>query len=117
MSIRWSLRRPTPGSFTLTIENWTGAVNTAGSPSTDRLIFASDQSANLSSFYFTGYLQGASEFALPGGYWEVTPTAIPETSTWLAAMLGLGIVGFHLIRRRRAPVAIRSRKFPGNFPK
>ena len=107
----------TPGSFTLTIDNWTGTVNTAGSPSTDRLIFTSDQSTNLSSFFFTGYAPGASEFNLGGGYWEVTPAAVPETSTWFAALLGLGVAAFHLIRRQRALVAVRSPKSPGNFPK
>ncbi|HZE57634.1 MAG TPA: autotransporter-associated beta strand repeat-containing protein [Chthoniobacterales bacterium] len=107
----------TPGSFTLTIDNWTGTANTAGSPSTDRLIFTSDQSTNLSSFFFSGYAPGASEFNLGGGYWEVTPTAVPETSTWVAALLGLGVAAFHLIRRQRALVAVRLPKSPGNFPK
>jgi autotransporter-associated beta strand protein len=93
-----------PGSFTLTVDNWTGTANTVGSGATDRLIFASDQNANLSNFYFTGYAPGAVEFLLPGGggYYEVTPAAIPETSTWITAALGFGAAGFHFIRRRRA---------------
>jgi fibronectin-binding autotransporter adhesin len=107
----------TPGAFTLTIDNWTGTVNTAGSPSTDRLVFTSDQSGNLNSFYFTGYAPGASEFDLGGGYWEVTPTAVPETSTWVAAALALGVAVLHFTRRRRALVTVRSPKSPGNFPK
>jgi len=108
----------TPGAFTLTIDNWTGTMNTVGNGSTDRLIFASDQSANLSSFSFTGYYPGAVEFSLPGGYWEVTPlSTVPETSTWVAAALTLGVVAFHFIRRRRALVAVRAPKSRGNFPK
>ncbi|MFN2623421.1 MAG: beta strand repeat-containing protein [Chthoniobacterales bacterium] len=100
----------TPSSFTLTIDNWTGTPNTVGSPSTDRLVFASDQNGNLSSFLFTGY-SGAAEFNLGGGYWEVTPvSAVPETSTWVAAALALGVVTFHLVRRRRTLVAVRSSK-------
>ncbi|HEX8897404.1 MAG TPA: autotransporter-associated beta strand repeat-containing protein, partial [Chthoniobacterales bacterium] len=102
----------TPGSFTLTIDNWSGTATTAGSPSTDRLIFASDQSANLSSFSFTGFAPGGSEFDLGGGYWEVTPiSAVPETSTWVAGALALGVAGLHLLRRRRARVA----NHPGTF--
>ncbi len=93
----------TPGAFTLTIDNWTGTANMAGSGSTDRLIFASDQSANLSSFAFNGYAPGAVEFNLSNGYYEITPvTAVPETSTWVAAALGLGVAGLHIFRRRRA---------------
>ncbi|HSV63498.1 MAG TPA: autotransporter-associated beta strand repeat-containing protein, partial [Chthoniobacterales bacterium] len=108
----------TPGSFTLTIDNWTGNLNTVGSGSTDRLIFAADQSGNLNSFSFTGYAPGATEFDLHNGYWEVTPlAAVPETSTWVAAALALGAVTFHFVRRRRALVTVRSPKSPGNFPK
>jgi fibronectin-binding autotransporter adhesin len=95
----------TPGGFTLTIDNWTGNGNTVGSPSTDRLIFASDQSANLSSFVFNGFA-GAVEFNLNNGYYEVTPLqAVPETSTWVAAALALGVAGLHFARRRRAKPA------------
>jgi autotransporter-associated beta strand protein len=108
----------TPSSFTLTIDNWTGTANTVGSGSTDRLIFASDQSANLSSFSFTGYYPGAVEFSLPGGYWEVTPlSTVPETSTWVAASLALGVAALHLVRRRRALMAVRLPKSSGNFPR
>src|SRR5205814_9604652 len=41
-----------PSSFTLHIANWTGTPNTVGTGSTDRLIFDSDQSSNLSAFDF-----------------------------------------------------------------
>jgi autotransporter-associated beta strand protein len=89
-----------PGSFTLTIDNWTGTAATSGGISTDRLIFASDQTANLSSFTFTGY-SGATEFYVGNGYYEITPvTPVPEASTWVAAVLTLGAAGLHLFRRR-----------------
>ena len=45
----------TPNSNALIIDNWTGTAGTVGSASTDRLIFASDQSSNLSDFSFTGF--------------------------------------------------------------
>ena len=87
-----------PGTYALMIANWTGTANTVGNGSTDRLIFASDQSANLGSFAFNGYGPGAVEFNLGNGYYEVTP--VPETSTWLAGAFTLGALGLHLIRRR-----------------
>jgi autotransporter-associated beta strand protein len=91
----------TPSSFTLTIDNWTGTAGAAGS-GTDRLIFASDQTANLSSFSFTGYT-GAMEFNLGGGYYEIVPVAVvPEPSTYVAAALALATIGFHQVRRYRA---------------
>ena len=108
----------TPGAFTLSIDNWTGNIATLGSATTDRLIFASDQASNLNNFSFTGFGPGAVEFNLNNGYWEVTPaTPVPETSTWVAAALAVGVVAFHLVRRRRALVAVRSPRSPGNFPK
>jgi autotransporter-associated beta strand protein len=106
----------TPGTFMLTIDNWSGSAGTMGNGSTDRLIFASDQTGNLGSFSFTGY-SGAVEFDLGNGYWEVTAAPVPETSTWVAATLALGVVGLHLVRRRRALVAVRLAKSRGNFPK
>ena len=87
----------TPGINTLTIDNWNGTANTVGSASTDRLIFASDQSANLSSFNFAGYAPGAVEFSLGGGYYEITP--VPEPATYVTGALALGALGYH--RRRR----------------
>ena len=89
-----------PSAYALTIANWTGTPNMVGTDSTDRLIFASDQSANLSSFLFNGYGPGAVEFNLGNGYYEIAP--VPETSTWLAGAFTLGAIGFHRARRRRA---------------
>ena len=92
----------TPGSFTLTVANWTGTLGTVGDGTTDRLIFASDQSANLNSFSFVGYGPGAMEFDLGNGYYEITPaTPVPEPSTYLAAVLALAAVGFQQRRRLR----------------
>jgi fibronectin-binding autotransporter adhesin len=91
----------TPGSFTLTIDNWTGAIGAMGSGTTDRLVFALDQAANLGSFSFTGY-SGAMEIPLTGGYYEIVPAAaVPEASTWIAAGLAVGVVGLHFFRRLR----------------
>ena len=93
-----------PGSgvdaLTLTIDNWTGVPGAAGVTGTnDRLIFATDQSANYGSFNFTGYL-GATEIALPGGYYEVVPVSlVPEPSTYVGALLGLAAVGFSQRKR------------------
>jgi hypothetical protein len=88
-----------PGAYALTIANWTGTPNTVGTDSTDRLIFASDQSANLSIFLFNGYGPGAVEFDLGNGYYEIAP--VPETSTWLASVVTLSVVGIQLLFRRR----------------
>jgi autotransporter-associated beta strand protein len=106
----------TPSSFTLTIDNWTGTANTAGNGSTDRLIFASNQSANLSSFSFTGYA-GATEVDLLNGYWEVVPAAVPEPSTWVAAALALAVFGVHFVRRRATRQPALRRVVRPNFPK
>jgi autotransporter-associated beta strand protein len=94
----------TPNAFTLTIDNWTGTVATQGGAGTDRLIFDSDQSGNLSSFAFAGYA-GAVEFNLGGGFYEVVPATVPETSTWVAAALALGAIAFS--QRRRLALARR----------
>lgn len=85
-----------PGSFSLTIDSWTAGAN-------DRLIFVSDQSANLGSFNFTGYEPGAIEFDLGGGYYEITPASpVPEPSTYVAGALALGALAYHqLLRFRR----------------
>jgi fibronectin-binding autotransporter adhesin len=91
----------TPGSFTLSILNWTGTVGTEGSGTTDRLIFASSQGANLNSFAFDGYA-GATELDLENGYYEITPvSAVPEPSTYIAAVFALATIGFQQARRFR----------------
>lgn len=81
-----------PGAFLLTIDNWTGTPASAGSSSTDRLIFESDQASNLGGFAFTGYT-GAMEIALGGGLWEIVPV-VPEPRTYAAGGLtALALVG------------------------
>jgi autotransporter-associated beta strand protein len=90
----------TPGTNTLGINNWTGTAGTVGNGTTDRLIFASDQSSNLSSFSFTGYGSGATEFSLAGGYFEITPgSPVPEPSTYVAGALTLAALVYHQRRR------------------
>jgi hypothetical protein len=82
----------TPGGLALTIDNWTGNAGAAGGPGTDRLIFNSDQSSNLSSFIFTGYTS-AVEFNLGGGFFEVVP--VPESGTYVSSLLALTAILFH----------------------
>jgi fibronectin-binding autotransporter adhesin len=97
-----------PNTFTLTIANWTGMVNSPGNGLSDRLIFVSDPSAYLSSVSFDGYAPGAVEFLLPSGLYEVVPAApVPEPSTWVAAVLALGAIAFCRCRR------VAAKKFPG----
>ena len=87
-----------PNAFTLVIDNWTGTVNMAGG--TDRLIFDTSQAFNLNNFSFTGYA-GATEIDLGNGFYEITPTAVPEPSTYAAALLALGATAYHQRRRFR----------------
>jgi autotransporter-associated beta strand protein len=87
----------TAGIFTLTIDHWTGSVNTVGNASTDRLVFDSDQTANLPRFDFTGY-SSAVEFALGSGFYEVVPL-VPEPATWLAGIMALAAVFYQYLRR------------------
>lgn len=92
-----------PGGNTLTIDNWTGTVNTQGiTGSTDRLIFDSDQSSNLNSFSFAGFGGPVTEFALGSGYFEVVP--VPEPATWVSAALSLAGLVFFSGRRRLARI-------------
>jgi hypothetical protein len=77
-------------AFTITIDNWTGTAYTQGGSGTDRLIFDSDQSGNLSAFNFTGYAPGAMEFALGGGFFEIV--AVPEVRTFLPGLLALFVL-------------------------
>ena len=86
----------------LIIDNWTGTAGLIGSGSTDRLIFNSDQSANLAEFSFTGYT-GATELAISGspGFYEIVPiTPVPEPGTYAAAALAAIACGYKFIRRK-----------------
>lgn len=99
----------TPGANTLIIDNWTGTINQVGSASTDRLIFNASQASNLSSFSFTGYDPGATQFALGGGFYEVTP--VPEPATSFAAALAVAGLIVHQRRRLRTfLVSVRCRR-------
>jgi fibronectin-binding autotransporter adhesin len=83
-----------PGGYTLIIDNWTGTSVTQGSDATDRLIFTSDQSANLGSFFFSGYGLGGMEIDLGGGYYEIVP-AVPEPASALSGLMVFGLLLFH----------------------
>jgi autotransporter-associated beta strand protein len=82
------------GGFTLTVDNWTGTGAAGGNNSTDRLIFASDQTGNLGSFFFAGYGLGAMEFDLGNGLYEIVP-AVPEPATYISGILVLALLLFH----------------------
>ena len=97
-----------PGSFSLTIDNWTGNAGEIGDDSTDRLIFATDPTASLANFLFTGYAPGAISLVLDGGYYEVTPaslTPVPEMNPAVMASLLCAGVGIAFHRR-----AVRAKK-------
>jgi fibronectin-binding autotransporter adhesin len=83
-----------PGAYTITIDNWTGSVAGQGNDSTDRLIFESDQSANLSDFLFTGYGLGGVQIDLGNGYYEIV-AAVPEPATFVSGGLIFGLLLFH----------------------
>lgn len=101
----------TPGGNTLLIDNWTGTPNSAGDANSDRLIFASDQSANLTNFNFLGYW-GASEIPLPNGYYEVTPlSAVPEMNPAQCAALTCAVAGLLCQRRRLTRLLKRRRRW------
>ncbi len=95
--------------FMLTINNWTGTPETVGNGSSDRLIFASNQSSNLGSFGFTGFDGGAMQFDLGNGFFEIVPVnPIPEPSTYVGGLLTLLLLGYSQRRRlaffkKRAP--------------
>ena len=98
----------TPGSFFLTIDNWIGNLASAGGPGTDRLLFESDQSSNITanSFTFTGYT-GVTEIALGGNLFEVVPV-MPEPSTYAAGSLTLiALLGYS---RKRLRNSLRRRR-------
>ena len=100
-----------PGVDTLAIDNWTGTGNTLGTGATDRLIFNSDQSANLAFFSFTGYAAGATEFALANGFFEVTPiTPVPETATYAVGILALLVLGYHQYHRLQSAIVLKQRR-------
>jgi autotransporter-associated beta strand protein len=100
-----------PGTNILLIDNWAGTANTVGNASTDRLIFHSDQLLNLADFSFTGYLSGATEFALGGGYFEIVPVAaLPEPATYLAGLFAIGVIVHDTWRRFRSAKSNRITK-------
>jgi autotransporter-associated beta strand protein len=91
-----------PGIYTLLVDNWTGTVAQQGGGSADRLIFDSNQSGNLNSFWFSGYAPGAVEFDLGGGFYEVVPAAVPEPATYISGFLAFAAVLLHHRKQIRA---------------
>jgi hypothetical protein len=93
----------TPNAHVLNIIDYSTTASAplvSGTDGTDdRLIFATDQAANLTDFSFGGI--SAVEIALGGGFFEIVP--VPEPSTWVGGALALLVIGyqFSVIRRRR----------------
>jgi autotransporter-associated beta strand protein len=90
-----------PDANLLVINNWTGTANTVGSGTTDRLIFNTDQTANLAYFAFTGFAPGGTQFVLAGGAYEVTPLMIPEPGTYAGGALAFGAILYSQRKRWR----------------
>jgi len=95
----------TPAGFTLSISGYDGVFGTTtpGVDGTnDRLIFNTDQSANLARFSFinpdglTGTF-AADEINLGNGFFEIVP--VPEPTTWAASLLTAAALGYTQRRR------------------
>ncbi|MEY2518652.1 MAG: fibronectin-binding autotransporter adhesin [Verrucomicrobiota bacterium] len=90
-----------PSGFVVTIDNWTGTAGVSSGNLGDQLIFDANQSGNLNSFWFTGYV-GAVEINLGGGFYEVVPAAVPEPATYVSGFLAFAAVLFHHRKQVRA---------------
>ena len=95
-----------PGSNFLTIDNWTGTPGLIGDGTTDQLIFATDPTPNLGSFYFTGYDPGGVAILLSSGFYEVTPdfSPVPEMNPAVASAFCalFGVLIHRRVVRRKA---------------
>lgn len=85
----------------LAILNWTGTGGTAGG--TDQLLFAGTTTDFTSQFdqsdvSFNG-VQGYNAIQIAAGYYEIVE--VPEPTTWHAAALTLGVIGFSQRKRLR----------------
>lgn len=102
-----------PGNYSLLIDNWSGTPGSVGDATTDHLIFASDPTANLGKFIFSGYDGGAVAILLGSGLYEVTPSlsAVPEINP--AALASALCLVMGLVCHRRAVHSRLRRFFPG----
>jgi len=95
-----------PGSNFLTIDNWTGTPGLIGDGTTDQLLFATDPTPNLGSFYFTGYDPGGVAILLSSGFYEVTPdfSPVPEMNPAVASVFCalFGVLIHRRVVRRKA---------------
>ena len=91
----------TPGAFTLNVTGTNfGTSASSADGANDRLIFATDVGAMLSSITFNG-AAGASEISLGGGYFELVPTPVPEPSTLFGGLLLVGALVWRFRRQGR----------------
>ena len=103
----------TPAGNTLNIVNYlnttTDGITTSGVDGTDdRIVFATDQSGNLSAFNF-GAGTTAVQIAMGDGYSNNADiTAVPEASTWVAGTLAFATILYAQRRRFLEPVVIRA---------
>jgi hypothetical protein len=97
--------------------NWTGDLGfDTGASNNDRLLFANDPNLTQSdlanwNFYSDGgstlFAAGGTEFVY-GNMFEIV--AVPEPSTWVAAALALGVIGFSQRKRMRACASFTVKK-------
>ncbi|MBA3960399.1 MAG: autotransporter-associated beta strand repeat-containing protein [Chthoniobacterales bacterium] len=90
----------TPAGFVLNITNYSNAnfngTTNSGLSTDDRLIFSQSQALNLGQFNFVGTGMTAQQILLDNGFYEVgiNFTPVPEPSTWAAALLSVGVIGW-----------------------
>ena len=88
----------------LTITGYNNATSAAdptssGGASDDRLVFSGTPAATNSFDFGSGPGVNVVEIPLDGSFYEVAFAAVPEPSTWVGGLLGLGMIG--LTQRRR----------------
>ncbi len=91
-----------PGTFTLTINGWTGTSGAAGSSTGATLSFNSTMSGQtLNNINFVGYAWGG--YVLSTG--EIIP--VPEPASIMAGLLLVLLLGWQTLRRFRRPCSRR----------
>ena len=95
----------------LAIINWDGVPVTGGSG--DRLLFSGLATDFTTAFGQTDVsFNGVTGYVVDQflGFYEVTAVPVPEPSTWIAAALALGAIGFSQRKRVRVCASFTLRK-------